>query len=278
MPVIAIARQQASLGHSIGRALAKQLSCRVIDTSTVGEFAEAYGISLPLRGPELEEHQPTIIERIRDERSRYRSALIGVITNAALDQNAVIVGLASTSILQEIDHVVKVAVIASDKARARRVIDRQERTGIADEEALLRTLHASDRQRKNYHKFLFGADWLDPVTNDITINTSRARAETGVELVQQLVQDPEFQPSATSLARLEEMALASRIEAVLVGEPGLVVSRAIVDITPTEVCVKAEVVTDEDRARVDEIVRSFAGNRRVVSQVTVHLFASLETV
>jgi cytidylate kinase len=217
MAVLAIGRQQASLGHTIGRAVASRLGCRAVDATNVSTEALDFGAWLETRGADLEEHHPTLLERLHHQHRRSRALLQHAVASTAAADNVVIIGLASPVILRDIRHVLKVAVVASDEARTHRLITRTRADGhgaLSPEDAM-RMLQQSDRQRAEYLRYLFHSDWLDPLSHDLVINTSRISAETAVHQILRALECAELHATPAARQHLEDLALTSRREAEL---------------------------------------------------------------
>lgn len=277
MTVIAIARQQVSYGHSIGRMLADRLGYRFLDSTTVAAEAERYGGPTEAHVPEMEEKTPSFLERIQDDRYRYRSALRSAVYGFAEAGNAVIVGLASTALLRDIEHVLKVLVLAPEATRvvrlwARRQEETSEGEAVGHDQAL-RILRRSDRERAGYLHYLFHVDWLDPLGHDVVINTQRTTAESAVELLASLAARPEYQRTVPSTDRIENLALSSRLEAMLASHSETWVAQPRVTVNRTEVLVSGEVITEKDRTAAESLVLSLVGDRRVVNQLRLKPFA-----
>ena len=219
MAVVALTRQHSSLGHSIGCMVADRLGYRVVDNTTVHVDAAQHGVWIEANGPDLEEHSPTLLERLRDERERNRAMLRCAVANAAALDDVIIIGLASAVILGDVQHVLKVAIIASDEVRVARLQAQSEAEGrgaLSNADAL-RMLRRSDRQRADYLRYHFNAEWLDPFAHDLVINTNRSRAEHAVTQILQTLERPEFQPTAESRERLTDLALNCQIDAEQLG-------------------------------------------------------------
>jgi cytidylate kinase len=222
MAVVAIARQHSSLGHAIGRMVADRMGCHIVDNTTVGVEAGPYGATIEVNGADLEEHEPTLLERLRDERQRHRIMLRCAVTNTAAAGDVVIVGLASPVILRDVTHVLKVAVVANQETRVRRLVERartEEHRELSNEDAW-RLLRRSDRQRAGYLRYHFNSEWLDPLTHDLMINTSFLTPEVAVNEILHMVERPELQPTAESREHLANLAINCRIEAEHGGHGG----------------------------------------------------------
>jgi hypothetical protein len=72
-----------------------------------------------------------------------------------------------------------------------------------------------DKERREWTRFLFDVEWDDPHLYDIVLNLSRIGLETASEMVVRLAGSEEFKPTARSVKAMQDLALSSRISAVL---------------------------------------------------------------
>jgi hypothetical protein len=72
-----------------------------------------------------------------------------------------------------------------------------------------------DEERRQWSRFLFNAEWDDPLVYDAVINLSRMSLHASRELVVRLSQQEEFKPTTASLKAMQDLALSSRVMAKL---------------------------------------------------------------
>jgi len=92
-----------------------------------------------------------------------------------------------------------------------------EREQVGREEAI-RHIESADQQRREWTRFLYGKDWLDPHLYDLTINLKTMTVEAAVEIAATAVQREEFEPTEASRKAMADLALASRVRAALAAD------------------------------------------------------------
>ena len=78
-----------------------------------------------------------------------------------------------------------------------------------------------------------------------------------------------LEPSALDRQRLGNLALASRVEATVLGDPTVWVNGLKVVAQDGRVRIEGEVITEEDRDAVEQIVRAIEGVRHVENDLRV---------
>jgi cytidylate kinase len=271
MAIITISRQEGSLGDQIGRALAERLDYRFLDNSTVIAEARKYGGEIEPNAPEIEEKEPTFWERLNEERRRHTSMVRSAVYGLAREDNLVIVGLGGVSLLRELSHVLKVVIVAPMGTR----IDRVSRMGTidrpvpVDRDQAARLIRRSDRQREGYLRYMFNIEWLDSQIHDLIVNTGTLSMDTVVDALAHVAQRPELRPSPESTDHLENLALASRIEAALVNNAGIWIHGLRVSADRGKVTITGEVITDDDREVAEETALTVDGTRQVVNELRI---------
>lgn len=271
MAVITISRQEGSLGDAIGRSLAERLNYRHMDNATVIAEARKYGGDVEPTAPEIEEKQPTFWERLNEDRRRHTTMVRCAVYGVAREDNAVIVGLGGVSLLRGLNHVLKVATIAPHDIRVERVTNfgTFDRPGPINPDTAAQLVRRSDRQREGYLRYMFNVEWLDPQIHDIVVNTGSVPMETTVDLLAHLAARPEMRATAESLEKIENLALASRVEAALVNNAGIWIHGLRVSADRGKVTITGEVITDDDRDVAEETALAVEGARQVANELRI---------
>lgn len=214
MALISFSRQEGSLGGLIAREVAARLGYRVLDLKALLEEARAYG-GIKESAPELFEKQPGILERLDRERRRYSVILRAVVYNAALSDNVVFLGRGVGMLLGDLNHALRVLVVAPLETRIARVMRQgvSARPGPKSREEAEEIVRRADRDRAGYFRYLFHVDWLDPLLHDLVINTEALSVASATDAVIQALRHLDLRPTPETLARLEELARTSRQEA-----------------------------------------------------------------
>jgi cytidylate kinase len=273
MAVITISRHPGSLGDTIARALAERLRYRIVERTELIRVAERIGGTDVAwdRAPELRERSPSFWERLNEERRRYASVLRRAITQLAEDDDVVIVGLGGGQLLKGLSNVLRLQIIAPMDVRLERVMER----GFDDVPGPLRRdqardlIRRSDRDIGGYMRYLFNIDWLEPHHWDLVVNTGRFSVAQVVEMVAAIVDSGMLEPSSMDRQRLANLGLASRVEATVLGDPTVWANGLKVVAQDGRVRIEGEVITEEDRDAVEQIVRGIEGVRHVENDLRV---------
>jgi len=271
--VITISRHPGSLGDTIARALAERLQYRLVERGELVQLAERIGGSDVAwdRAPEMRERSPTFWERLNEERRRYASVLRRVTTQLAEEGDVVIVGLGGGQLLKGLGNVLRLQIIAPMDVRLERVMERgfDDVPGPLGRDRARDLIRQRDRDVGGYMRYLFNIDWLEPQHWDMVINTGRFSVSETVDIVVAVVDSGALEPSALDRQRLANLSLASRVEATVLGDPTVWVNGLKVVAQDGRVRIEGEVITEEDRDAVEQVVRAVDGVRHIENDLRV---------
>lgn len=273
MAVITISRHPGSLGDTVARALAERLHYRLVERGELVRLAERIGgpdIAWE-RSPELRERSPSFWERLNEERRRYASVLRRVTTYLAEEGDVVIVGLGGGQMLKGLGNVLRLQIIAPMDVRMERVMERgfDDVAGPLSRDRARDLIRGSDRDANGYMRYLFNIDWMDPSNWDLVINTGRFSVDQVLDMVEAVVVSGALEPSALDRQRLANLALASRVEATVLGDPTVWVNGLKVVAQDGRVRIEGEVITEEDRDAVEQVLRQIEGVRLIENDLRV---------
>lgn len=214
MSVVAISESLGSMGIEIGRTVAARLGYEFAERDIISKAADRFGADV-MRLSHAAEERPTLLERFNAEQRRFAQYVEATVHEMAARDNFVLVGLASTLILANAPHTLRVRVTAREAARAERLA---RQLGLTEAAALERVRDA-DRERAGRVRFLYHVDWEDPLLYDLVINTERAEAEEGAGLVQQALEHERFRSTEASRRVMAERSLVAQAYAVLLADP-----------------------------------------------------------
>jgi cytidylate kinase len=266
MPVVTIARQFGSLGDEIGRAVADRLGYRLLDRRTLPAYVREFGEIEP-NAPEIAETRPSFWERLNEERRRHTIIVRCGVYGFARENDGVILGLASNFLLRGLSHVLRVFMVAPMAIRVDRVLEQQ--SGLVERETVAEMIRRSDRERAGYIRYMNNADWNDAHGYDLVLNTANLTVEQAAELIASAIEQGVIAPTAGSLQQIEDLALASRVEAVLISNAGIWIHGMKATAERGVVTLAGEVITDEDREYAEEIARGVPGVRLVANELRI---------
>jgi cytidylate kinase len=271
--VITISRHPGSLGDTTARALAERLAYRLVERGELVQLAERIGGSDVAwdRAPEMRERSPTFWERLNEERRRYASVLRRAMTQLAEEDDVVIVGLGGGQLLKGLGNVLRLQIIAPMEVRLERVMERgfDDVAGPLSRDRARELIRTRDREIGGYMRYMFNIDWLEPQHWDLVINTGRFSVSETVDIVVAIVESGALEPSVLDKQRLSNLALASRVEATVLGDPSVWVNGLKVVAQDGRVRIEGEVITEEDRDAVEQVVRAIDGVRHVENDLRV---------
>ena len=191
MAIVTISRGTFSGGSRLASCLGTALGYRVISREVLAEAAQEYGV---LEETLLEglRDAPSFWERFRDDRRVYLTVITAAACRIVRDDNVVYHGHAGHFLLPDLDHVLRVRVIAPLRVRAGEAMASH---GFDQHEAeeYIRRL---DEQRASWTRFLYGVDWQDPTLYDIVLNLEKITIEAACRLIAELVGRREFTQNA----------------------------------------------------------------------------------
>lgn len=214
MSVIAVSESLGSLGIEIGREVAARLGYEFAERDIISKAADRYGADLS-RLSHAAEERPTLLERFTAEQHRFAHYVDATVHEMAARDNFVIVGLASTLILANAPHTLRVRITAGEQARAGR-LSRQ--LSLAPDMAL-RRVRESDRERAGRVRFLYHVHWEDPLLYDFIMNTEKGESEEGARLLQQMLEHERFRSTEQSRRTMKDRSLVAQAYAVLMADP-----------------------------------------------------------
>ena len=214
MALVSVSREEGSWGGDVARGLAERLGYRLLDRKALLAEAEAYGGISP-SAPELDEKRPGFWERLDQERRRYNLLLRTVVYTVALGDNVVFLGRGTGMLLRDVEHALRVLVTCPVPLRVARIMERGAggRPGPMTREQAEEIVRRADRDRAGYVRYLFQADWLDPLHHSIVLNTAVIEVPGAVDLLAEMIASGAYDATPASLQRLEQLARTSQEEA-----------------------------------------------------------------
>jgi cytidylate kinase len=182
---ITISRQLGSLGYAVAQAVAERLGYRLVWRELINQAALRAGA--PEAALAMIDELGLLGECASPQAClAYCEAVKQVLDEMASQGRVVILGRAGQVILHDTPHTFHIRLIAPLQVRAQRVASRE---SISLECALAR-IQASDRNRRNYLKRFYQANWNDPELYDLVINTAHIPVAAAAALICQALTRP----------------------------------------------------------------------------------------
>jgi cytidylate kinase len=211
--IITISRGSASGGLLLAQRLAERLGYQMVSREDIIQEASKFGVS-------EERLQEAMLkpfgfwERFQDERRRYLALVQAALCERAAADRIIYHGNAGHLLLCGLSHVLCVRLIAPLSFRLKVVMERQHMT----RDDAVSYIERMDRQRKDWTRFLYGVDWLDPGFYDLTINLQTLELDGAADVVVAAVRRPEYQVTDASRKAMADLLLASRVRAALAAD------------------------------------------------------------
>ena len=211
MSIITISHASYSGGSDIAAKVATSLNYRSVDREVLIEASRRYGIP-QAKYEEVLETQGHWWERWLESLRLYRITIQAAMCEVAQGGALVYYGRAGQELFPGIKHVLKVLIIAPMEYRMQQV---KARKGLEGESAR-HFLKELDRVRSRRLRALFNADWLDPVSYDLVLNSARIGPQSAAQVIAELVRRQEFQPTAESEKAFQDLTNTARVQAALI--------------------------------------------------------------
>lgn len=268
MPIITTYRGAFTAGEEIAKGVAQALGYRCVSREVLIEASRNCGIS-EAKLNDVVEKDPHWWERWLQDMRPYRVALQAAMCEIAQGGDVVYHGHIGHELLPGIRHVLKVMLMAPIEFRIKQV---QTQQGL-DEAKARRYIDQVDEARTRRLVALFGADWRDITRYEMVLNVAQLGIEDVTRLIVEAAGLERFRPTAASEQEFKNLALASRIEALLVTSSrfrnlGITVRAEKGEVYVSGVLIGAftHSVTEEEIIR---LVKGVPGVTRVVTDFTV---------
>lgn len=211
MAIITISRGSYSRGKEVAEKLAQKLGYQCISRDILLEASDEFNI------PEIKlvralHDAPTVLERFQNGKERYLGYLKSALLQHVKTDNVVYHGLAGHYFLRKIPHVLKVRITADMDDRVKEEMVRE---NISAEKALY-ILKKDDEERRKWGIQVYGMDPWDSRLYDMVLNVKTLTVDDIIQILADTVGKPAFRTTPESQKRIEDLALATKVQAALV--------------------------------------------------------------
>jgi len=210
MAVITISRGSYSYGKEIAEKVAKMLGYECVSREILVEASQLFNVSEKNLILSLN-NSPNILERIVHGKERHLEYIKTALLEYARKGNVVYHGHAGHLLLTEIPQVLKIRIIADKDNRINLL---QKRENVTKETATA-IIENEDKNRTNWTRYLYKMDINDPKLYDIVINIGNLAIEEVCEIICFAARSNSYQTTNESKQAVEDLAIASRLRAVL---------------------------------------------------------------
>jgi cytidylate kinase len=265
MAIITISRQMGSGGIPIAQKVAEKLGYTLVDGDAIMEVADQYGLTR--ESLELADEKPPHFSEKLDVKHEIALHLIElIILEYALKGKVILYGRGGQDLLEGINSVLRVRVIAPFEERVERWAERE----WLDPDRARMLVRRSDQQRAGFIKYYFDRDWDDPLGYDLVINTERLSEESAVRLICDGVKDRNLVESkAVNKKVLADLVLRKRAE-IAISSAGDI-DQQLLEVTVIDgvVTLGGQMHSEAELQRAISIAEATVGVARVINQVKV---------
>ena len=211
MPVVLISRGTMSGGRALAGCLAERLGARCVSREDLVAVVDAHGEYAKKVLASLDR-----ATRAYDQFSLLRRPYLILMRLAllefVLEGNVVYHGHAGHLLIPGLACCLRVRINAPMSLRVRNAI---ERLGLPEAEAHEAVLR-EDEERLRWARFMYGRDIRDPNLYDVTFSLDRLSLAAICAMITGALREKEFEPAPGTAATLDNLYLATRVEAALV--------------------------------------------------------------
>jgi cytidylate kinase len=254
MAVITISRGTFSGGKMLAECLAETLGYRCVDRDVIVERAAVSGISHQELRDTLEK-PPGFLDRFQHKKYIYLTLIQAALSEEVRTGKAVYHGNAGHLLLGGGAPILRTRIIAPLEFRIKMA---RERLKFGRDEAIAYILKM-DQDRRQWTQFLYGVDWGDPSLYDLVINLEYLDIDQACEIIAQLARSRRFEFTPECQARMDDLALASRLQANLAIDPATSGLEVEVTTAKGHVRVKGKLPSVDQSEEVERVALRTAG-------------------
>jgi cytidylate kinase len=261
MAIITISRGSFSKGKEVAEKVAQRLHYASVSREVIIQASKEFNI------PEIKlaraiHDAPSFLERFTFGREKYLAHFESTILGYFQKDNVVYHGLGGHFFVKEIPHVLKVRIVAGLEDR---IATEMAHENISRAQALAQ-LQKDDYERRQWGLKIFGVDTGDPKLYDLVIHIKKLTVDDAVEVICHTVGLPRFQTTPESQQALDDLALAARVKARIVGE--YPIAKVTAQGGKVMVHLQAAGVVEPS---VEASIKALAGNLPGVADIQVHV-------
>jgi cytidylate kinase len=265
MAIITISRGSFTGGKRLAACLADRLGYRCVDRDIIVERAAAYGASQEDLLNALE-RPPSFWDRFNHKKYVYLTILQAALTEEVRAGNAVYHGHAGHLLLRGVSHVLRARIIAPLKYRVALL---QESHKMNPGEALA-YITKIDQDRSRWTQYLYGENWGDPALYDLVLNLESVDIQEACQVIVEMAGLKCFLETPHSVAAMNDLAVASKVRAVLVCNPATVDLELEVTAHGDTVVVKGPVRSSAQIAEIRALTERAAEGRTLDLEELAH--------
>ena len=215
MCIITISRGSFVGGKAVAERLGQRLGLVPVSREDVlARAAKEYGV-LETELNNTLNAAPHFWQQVPGKRLAYVKCVAAVLFDHASAGSLLYHGHVGHLLFAGISHVLKVRVIADMEHRIQLAMDHAK---LKREEAIAR-IHRVDENRRRWARLLYSLDWEDPTQYSVILNVGQISVDGACDTIARMSELADFQLTAESQKRFEDLRLSSKVWATLAKDP-----------------------------------------------------------
>ncbi len=158
--------------------------------------------------------ETSFYKRFSHDKERVLASMKLAVSEKLIQDHLIFFGFVGQLIPRDITHVLRVGIIAETKYRLQKAIQEK---GLAEERAV-KLIRQDDDKANSWTSSLLDKNIWDSALYDMIIPMDKKNVDEAVELIQKNIKKDVIQRTRSSGRSVDDFALSSRVESVLVGE------------------------------------------------------------
>lgn len=254
MPVVLISRGTMSGGQSLAGCLSRRLSLRCVCREDLLSAVDTHG-GHARKVVESLERATRAYEQFSQNRRSFLILMRHALLSFIRDDDIVYHGYAGHLLVPSAPCCMRVRISAPLPLRARNAM---QRLGVADAQAR-EAVQREDEDRVRWSRFMYGHDIRDPHLYDAWFSLEKMSIDTVCAMISAGLQEKEFQHTPETRKTLEDLYLATSVEAALVSDPRTLGWEIGARVRDRNVLLEGPYLEDSQRDDVLEVARSVEG-------------------
>jgi hypothetical protein len=257
--VLLISRGTMTGGQVIGECLAQHEGIRYLTREDLLASVNGYG-AIANRVTTRMAHAVEAYGEFSRLRRPYRILMKRALLEYTNEGPLAYFGYSGHMLLDRATHFVRIRLLAPMEMR---VASARERLGYTETEAR-EYVRRGDEERLRWARLMYGLDIRNPELYDVCLNLERMCPDGVCMMLREIMQQPDFQPTADSIEAVKNEILATRVLAALVLDPRTLELELGVTVEQGTVRLVGPYLPDSESVVVRSIAGSIAGVREVL--------------
>lgn len=265
MAIITISREMGSGGQIVARNLADTLGYTLIDGEAILKVAGQHGLTAA--AVEMaDEKPPAFVESLDTSLEIDLHRIQKIILEYALKDNVIIYGRGGQDLIENINSVFRVRIIAPFDTRVERWAERE----WLDPDLSRILVRKSDQQRAGFIKYYFDRDWNDPYHYDLIINTAKLSEEKTVELICEGIKEKNLtENSEACKTKLNDLLQCKQIEIAVMESKCVDGYHLQISVNSGIITLDGHVHSEAEREAVHKIITGLTTQASINDQLKV---------